>query len=203
MRSLALQAQLSGLSRPSMQNMLDSCGPPRPRSRSSRGRRRARPALTLIQRMYDGSARGNRMNRDINAAWKLHALAHGGESTHMESSRLVSAGYLPVRPARRSVIPGARQRVDNDLAESSVGSQGSLAGTVPAAGRMVGPTGWAPASINGSRTRCACPYHSIPRAGAAVGSADAAVGPAPDLLCLIPNVISNYFAPIGYAAYVH
>ncbi len=79
-----------------------------------------KPALTLAERVYDCDVFGNRMDRDRNAAWDLHTLAWRGIDTRGEHKALVSAGCLPVQPARRSVNPGARKRVKTVGAELSV-----------------------------------------------------------------------------------
>ena len=81
------------------------------------------PALTLADTVYECTVCGNRMDRDINAARNLSPLARRGIDARGERTALASAGCLPVLPARRSVNPGARTRVTNDLAELSVGSR--------------------------------------------------------------------------------
>jgi putative transposase len=78
------------------------------------------PELTLNDWVYDCRFCGNRMDRDINAAKNLSTLAFRGIDARGELTALVSAGCLPVQPARRSVNPGARRRAKNGKAELSV-----------------------------------------------------------------------------------
>ena len=66
---------------------------------------------TLAERIYDCDVCGNRMDRELNAARNLHALAWRGIDARGEHQALVSAGCLQDHPARRSVNPGARKRV--------------------------------------------------------------------------------------------
>ena len=78
------------------------------------------PALSLRDHFCDCAVCGNRMDRDINAAKSLYALAQRGIDARGEHTALVVAGCLPVQPARQSVNPGARERARNGPIELSV-----------------------------------------------------------------------------------